>query len=284
MDIYNDLNGLKQRIAQARCAGHRVSFVPTMGGLHEGHLSLVRQGVEMSDLCVVSIYLNPTQFAVHEDLDDYPKPFEEDCQKLREVGADVLWAPSTDIMYPKGACTNIMMQGIGTPLEGEYRPHFFNGVATVVTKLLLQVMPDIAIFGEKDYQQIMVVKQLVRDFHIPVEIIPGATVRDENGLALASRNGYLNEDEYRIAIHLNKIMFQMREKLGDHRVGDQIAAIEDIESWAHSEILHHGFDRIDYCTIRDAHTLHPVTPQTIEARIFAAAWVGKTRLIDNISV
>lgn len=276
--IIDNLDELRQVIRDKKQANLTIGFVPTMGYLHEGHLSLVRQAKQEADISVASIFVNPTQFAPGEDFESYPRDTEADIAKMASVGVDFVWLPPAEIMYPENASTNIRMSNINEPLEGEFRPHFFHGVATVVLKLLLQVQPDIAIFGEKDYQQFLVVKRLVKDMSIPVKILGGALVRDENGLALSSRNAYLNDTDYEIALSLNRTLFAMKEKL--HQGED----IKNVEAWGMKALTEAGFSEVQYCAVRDAETLLPVTGHTKTKRIFAAALVGSTRLIDNIEV
>jgi pantoate--beta-alanine ligase len=255
----------------------RLAFVPTMGALHEGHLELVRQGLQQAETVIASIFVNPAQFAPHEDLDAYPRTLEEDVEKLKSVGCEAVWAPSLQEMYPHGMpTTTIDVGGVSKPLEGEFRPHFFGGVATVVAKLLNQVRPDVAMFGEKDWQQLQVVTQMVKDLDMGVEIMGVGIVRDENGLALSSRNAYLSKEEYKTACHLNRTLFSMAEKIKDGM------GIEEAESWGTQELQEAGFGKIDYCAVRDAHTLLPSDHGVL--RILAAAWCGKARLIDNVAV
>lgn len=274
MDIIHTLDELK--IWRKKYPA-RLAFVPTMGALHEGHLELVRQAHKRVDTVIASIFVNPAQFAPHEDLDAYPRTLDTDCEKLKATGCHAVWAPSLQEMYPHGMpTTTIAVGGVSEPLEGEFRPHFFSGVATVVSKLLHQVRPDIALFGEKDWQQLQVIKQMVRDLDMGIEIIGVPIVRDENGLALSSRNAYLNEKEYEIACHLNRILFSMAEKI---KQGEDIS---DCEVWGAAQIKEAGFHKVDYCAVRDAKTLQPSDQDPL--RILAAAWVGKARLIDNVAV
>lgn len=267
MNIIKTLSELhkfnEDRIEQSKT----LAFVPTMGALHEGHLSLVRQAQKNADQVIVSIFVNPTQFAPHEDFDAYPRTFDEDRAKLEEIGADAVWLPQVEDIYPNGQKSDIHINGVSEPLEGEHRPHFFDGVATVVKRLFDLVKPDIALFGEKDFQQLQVIKQLVFKFNLPINIIGSHIVRDENGLALSSRNAYLSKEEYKIAIQLNKIL---KEIISSSLTEDQ----------AKEKLLTVGFDKIDYCTARNAETFLPENPN----RILAAVWLGKTRLIDNMAI
>lgn len=254
-----------------------LGFVPTMGALHEGHIHLAEMALAECDRVLVSIFVNPKQFAPHEDLDKYPRTLEADIKKLEEIGVHAVYTPGIDDIYPDGFATKISVSKVTETLEGEFRPQFFDGVATVVAKLFMQVMPDKAFFGEKDYQQLQVIKKLVADLNMPIEIIGVPTVRDkDSGLALSSRNAYLNPEEIKIAQQLNRVLLTMADKI---EVGDNLT---DIEHWARAELLVRGFTKVDYCDIRDAHTLQ-IPRGNSEKRILAAAWIGTTRLIDNIA-
>src|SRR5262245_16668501 len=206
LPVVRDVPALRAAMRDWRRAGLSVGLVPTMGALHEGHLSLVRAAKQRCDRVVASLFVNPRQFAPHEDFERYPRNEIADAQMLADAGCDLLFAPERSVMYPDGFATNVIVADVSVPLEGEFRPHFFGGVATVVTKLLLQCLPDAAYFGEKDYQQLQVIKRLTRDLDIPVEIIGCPTVREHDGLAMSSRNAYLNSDERRIAGRLNVVM------------------------------------------------------------------------------
>lgn len=264
-------------LGQWRSSVNQTGLVPTMGALHDGHMALVKAAREQCESVIASIFVNPAQFAPGEDLDSYPRTFEEDVKKLKAAGCNALWAPDVDTMYPDGDSeSDIEPAAVALPLEGEIRPHFFKGVVNVVSRLFEKVKPDMAFFGEKDYQQLLVIRHMVADYNIPVKIVAVPTVRDDNGLALSSRNQYLSEREYGIAVHLNRILFAMAEKL---RQGH---AIPEVKAEALTELKRAGFDSIDYCVVRDAETLlhsahHPL-------RILAAVKVGKTRLIDNVPV
>ena len=270
MKQLNTISDLHTYVSQVRKEGQTVSFVPTMGALHEGHLSLVRAGLECADICIPYIFLNPKQFAPHEDLDAYPKTLEADLEKLRQANAPAVYLPRADEIYPDGFSTSVKVSGITEVLEGEFRPHFFEGVTTIVTKMLLQCLPDIALFGEKDYQQLLVIKQLARDLNIPTEIKGMPTARDENGLALSSRNAYLSKNQLKIAARLNKILAGMRPEEDDRETRKKLYVA--------------GFDKVDYCTIRDACTLQLPNANTKHRRALAAVWIGTTRLIDNMAV
>lgn len=277
LPVARDVPALRAAVAAWRKAGLKVGLVPTMGALHDGHLSLVRAAKERCDRVVASLFVNPRQFAPHEDFERYPRDETGDSRMLASAGCDLLFAPERAVMYPEGFATSVIVADVSVPLEGDFRPHFFGGVATVVTKLLLQCLPDAALFGEKDYQQLLVIKKLARDLDIPVEIIGCPTVREHDGLAMSSRNAYLNEDERRIAGRLNHIM---HDAIKAARNG---APIADAEAEGARHLIAAGFTVVDYVAIRHADTLAPVTDVS-NARILAAAWLGKTRLIDNMAV
>jgi pantoate--beta-alanine ligase len=273
-----DVPSLRNAIADWRKAGLRIGLVPTMGALHEGHLSLVRTAKEKCDRVVATLFVNPRQFAPHEDFERYPRDEAGDSAMLAGAGCDLLYAPERSVMYPEGFATNVIVSDVSTPLEGEFRPHFFGGVATVVTKLLLQALPDAAFFGEKDYQQLQVIKRMAHDLDIPAAIEGCPTVREYDGLAMSSRNAYLSADERRVAARLNHIMHDTIKAV---RAGEPVASAE-AEATRH--VIAAGFQSVDYIAIRDAETLAPITDLARPARILAAAWLGKTRLIDNMAV
>lgn len=278
LPVVRDVPSLRKEIAAWRASGLRVGLVPTMGALHEGHLSLVRAAKEKCDRVITTLFVNPRQFAPHEDFERYPRDEAGDSAMLATAGCDLLFAPDRSIMYPEGFATNVIVSDVSTPLEGEFRPHFFGGVATVVAKLLLQSLPDTAFFGEKDYQQLQVIKRMARDLDIPVTIEGCATVRESDGLAMSSRNAYLSADERRIAARLNAIMHDTIKAV---RAGGVIA---EAEAEAARHLLAAGFASVDYIAIRDADTLATINTLARPARILAAAWLGKTRLIDNMAV
>ncbi len=278
LPVVRDVPSLRNEVAAWRGAGLKVGLVPTMGALHEGHLSLVRTAKEKCDRVVTTLFVNPRQFAPHEDFERYPRDEAGDAAMLAGAGCDLLYAPERAVMYPEGFSTNVIVSDVSTPLEGEFRPHFFGGVATVVTKLLLQSLPDTAFFGEKDYQQLQVIKRMARDLDIPVAIEGCPTVRESDGLAMSSRNAYLTADERRAAARLNQIMHDAIKAV---RGGEPIAAAE---TEAARHVIAAGFASVDYVSIRDAESLAPITSLTRPARILAAAWLGKTRLIDNMAI
>lgn len=275
MKQLNNIAALRTFITAQRHAGKTIAFVPTMGALHDGHLALVKEGQRRADICLPYIFLNPTQFAEGEDLDSYPNTLDSDLKKLSTIHCDVVYTPQKSEIYPDNFNTSVSVGDITDVLEGEHRPHFFGGVTTIVCKMLMQCLPDIALFGEKDYQQLLTIQKMVQDLNIPVEIIGIPTVRDENGLALSSRNQYLNDEGYHIAIEMNKILAKMATRINN---GD---TVEDVEQWAKGALITAGFTKIDYCTIRDAKTLKQAVAGQ-DTRILAAAWINQTRLIDNI--
>ncbi|HRE45722.1 MAG TPA: pantoate--beta-alanine ligase [Terricaulis sp.] len=278
LSIVRTVAELREAVARARAGGAQIGFAPTMGALHEGHLSLIRAAKARCGFAVASLFVNPRQFAPHEDFDRYPRTEAADAALLESAGCDLLFAPEREAMYPPGFSTSVHVAEVSAPLEGEMRPHFFGGVATVVIKLLLQAQADAAFFGEKDYQQLLVVKRLARDLDIPTEIIGCPTLREEDGLALSSRNAYLSADERRIAGRLNLVL---HEAIKAAHAGEPIARAE---ADAAHRLLGAGFASVDYVAIRHAETLEPVTNLAAPARILAAAWLGKTRLIDNMAV
>lgn len=276
MKTLESIPALRAFVKDRRRENKTIAFVPTMGALHDGHLELVRQGLSRADICIPYIFLNPKQFAAHEDLASYPKTLDADLEKLRRVKASAVYLPRAEDIYPQSFATIVKPAGVALPLEGEHRPVMFDGVATVLTKMFLHCLPDIALFGEKDYQQLLVIKQFTRDLDIPVEIVGIPTVRDENGLALSSRNAYLTPEQYNIAIQLNKVL---------ERAADQVrsgVSIIEVESQARNLLIDKSFNKIDYVAVRDAQTLLTPTPDTQNLRILAACWLGKARLIDNL--
>ena len=269
---------LRDSIKGWRQAGETVGLVPTMGGLHEGHLALVRHSRAKTMRTCATLFVNPKQFGPNEDFDQYPRNEAEDVAKLEAEGCDLLFQPSGGEVYPPGHATQVQVGELGDILEGEFRPGFFTGVATVVTKLLLQALPDIAVFGEKDYQQLLVIRRMTRDLDIPVRIEAVPTVREADGLALSSRNAFLTEKEREIAPVLHGTLSQVAENVG--RGG---AATEQAE-WGRRQLERAGFEKVDYLSVRDAETLEEVSGASRPARVLAAAWLGRARLIDNVAV
>jgi pantoate--beta-alanine ligase len=277
--LVQTLPSLRRAIARWRAAGETVALVPTMGALHAGHLSLVRLAQRRADRVVVSIFVNPTQFAPHEDLSRYPRPFEADVAALSALGVDLLWAPSVAVMYPQGFAVNIVPEGPAkTGLDDAFRPNHFAGVATVVAKLLIQCQPDTAIFGQKDYQQLKVVTQMTRDLDLPVQIVGAPTLRERDGLAMSSRNAYLSPAQRRVAPTLHRVLKDCAKKIA---AGRPIAATL---AQGRKVITRSGF-RLDYLEARNAKTLQSVRSAKAEpVRLLVAARLGKTRLIDNVAV
>lgn len=280
LPVVRSIAALRETVSGWRRQGFTVGFVPTMGALHEGHLALVREAGRRTDRVVASIFVNPTQFAATEDLGTYPRQEAQDAGLLAGAGCALLFAPSVAEMYPADATTMIDVGGPAEGLEGDFRPQMFGGVALVVAKLLNQVQADVAVFGEKDWQQLMVVRRLVRDLDIPTEIVGSPTMRDGHGLALSSRNAYLSEPELEIARRLNGVLAEAGAAAATGRPTDAV------EHEARDALLAAGFDRIDYVALRRAGDLAPFESGRVDSpgRILAAAWLGRTRLIDNMAV
>ncbi len=281
------VKALRAIVAGWRKGGSRVALVPTMGALHAGHLELVRLARRHADKVVVSIFVNPAQFAPHEDLDRYPRTFDADLAALATIDCDLVWAPTVGEMYPSGHATRVVPAGAAEGLETDFRPHFFAGVATVCTKLFTQVAPDVAIYGEKDFQQLAVMRQIVRDLDLPMEIVGAPTVREADGLALSSRNRYLSEAERRIAPSMHAILQALAQSLGAEGARLTAAKADALAAEAAAKLTANGFGKIDYVAVRDAGTLAAIDKLKNGARqgplrILAAAWLGKTRLIDNV--
>lgn len=277
--IARTVKDLRRRIAGFRNAGESIALVPTMGALHDGHLKLVQTAKKKAQRAVVSIFVNPTQFGPNEDLARYPRDEAGDSKKLASVSTDLIWAPSPGEMYGENFATRIEVEGAAAGLEGAFRPHHFGGVATVCCKLFSQVTPDIAIFGEKDYQQLCVIRQMVRDLNLPLKIHGMATVREKDGLALSSRNAYLSDEERASAPALNAAIRKVAESVA--LGGRQSAAINT----ATKALERAGFGPIDYIAIADAETLGPWRHGSGRSgRVLAAAKLGATRLIDNVPI
>jgi pantoate--beta-alanine ligase len=269
---------IRRRVGAWRQAGDRIALVPTMGALHGGHLALVRAAKAEGDRAVVSIFLNPTQFGPSEDLATYPRTWEADLAALSRLGVDAVFAPNVTEMYPDGFATAVTVAGPGLALETDFRPQFLTGVTTVVSKLLIACMPDVAIFGEKDYQQLLVIRRMVADLGLPITIVGHPTVREADGLALSSRNIYLSPDERRVAPALHRALTDAAAAI---RAGMPVA---DAVAAARATLQAAGFT-VDYVELRNAETLAPVADLAGEPlRLLAAARLGTTRLIDNIGV
>ena len=276
--ILRSIADLRRQVAAWRAAGDTIGLVPTMGALHEGHLSLVRQSRSTCRRTIVSIFVNPTQFGPNEDFSRYPRDLPGDLAKLAAIGVDAVFAPEVAEMYPEGASTTVTVAGLTEGLDGPFRPGHFAGVATIVTKLLLQALPDAAFFGEKDYQQLQVVKRLARDLNVPVRIEPVPTFREADGLAMSSRNVYLSPVERAIAPTLNRVLREAAAALGRGEAAAPAVAR------ARAELAQAGFTKVDYVEAVDADTLKPVDHASGPVRVAGAAWLGTTRLIDNVAV
>ena len=268
-----------EELALARAAlRETVALVPTMGALHAGHMALIAEAKKRADNVIASIFVNPTQFGAGEDFGRYPRKEADDAKMLEEAGCDLLWAPSVDDMYPEGFATTVSVSGVSDRWEGEARPGHFDGVATVVAKLLLAVRPDIALFGEKDFQQLAVIQRMTADLNIPVEIVGVPTVRELDGLALSSRNVYLSSDERERAVALPNALKIARDAI---RAGTEVGlALQQ----AKQSLVDAGFLRIDYFALVDTATLEPLDESKNDMRLIAAAVIGTTRLIDNLTV
>jgi pantoate--beta-alanine ligase len=264
-------------LARAALPGN-VALVPTMGALHAGHMALVAEAKKRAESVVASIFVNPTQFGAGEDFGRYPRKEADDSKMLEEAGCDLLWTPSVEDIYPDGFATTVSVHGVSDRWEGEARPGHFDGVATIVAKLLLSVRPDVALFGEKDFQQLAVIRRMIMDLNIPVEIVGVPTVREADGLALSSRNAYLGPDEHQRAAALPNALKTARGAIrGGNAVG---AALQQ----AKQSLVDAGFLRIDYLVLVDAATLEPLDEPRGGMRLIAAAVIGSTRLIDNLAV
>ncbi|MBT3626910.1 MAG: pantoate--beta-alanine ligase [Rhodospirillaceae bacterium] len=277
-NIVRNVGALRAAVAEYRGSGERVALVPTMGALHGGHMALVDAARGAAERTIVSIFINPTQFAPTEDLASYPRSEAEDLRQLAEAGVDLVFMPAPDEVYGAGFATSVSVAGPGAGLESAARPHFFTGVATVVAKLLLQCLPDAAAFGEKDYQQLQVVRRLVRDLDIPCEILAIPTVREADGLACSSRNAYLTPAERAVAAGLYEILQAMAQRLATG--GAVITEIEDGMRCLEQA----GFDVIDYLALCDGESLVPLSELHDGARLLAAVRLGNTRLIDNVAL
>jgi pantoate--beta-alanine ligase len=261
-----------------RAGGKSLALVPTMGALHPGHLALIEEARRKADRVAATIFVNPLQFGANEDLDRYPRQEEKDAAMLAEAGCDLLWLPAAADMYPPGFATAVSVKGLSDRWEGEARPGHFDGVATVVAKLLCAVRPDIALFGEKDFQQLAVIRRMAQDLQLGVEVLGVETVRDLDGLALSSRNAYLSADERRRAVELPRALNEAAEQILSG------APVPEALEEAKNRLRAAGFSRIDYVALVNAMTLEPLDFPGGPMRLIAAAVIGKTRLIDNIAV
>jgi|AGTN01.1.fsa_nt_gi pantoate--beta-alanine ligase len=278
LDIVRAAGDLRARVRYWRDQGLSVAMVPTMGALHEGHLTLVRTALELADRVVVSIFVNPTQFGPNEDFSRYPRREAEDAEALDGAGCHLLYLPTGEEMYPAGFATTITVKGVSQPLEGAFRPGHFDGVATVVSKLLLQALPDLALFGEKDWQQLAVIRRMARDLNLPVEIVGVPTVREADGLARSSRNAYLSAAEREVAPALHRALQAVAAGLAEGGTAEELC------HRAAADLLAAGFAGVDYIDLRDGETMARMTRLDRPGRILAAARLGNTRLIDNIGV
>lgn len=279
MDILHRIEDVRTLARQWRTERLRIGFVPTMGNLHQGHLQLVEAAQAEADRVVVSIFVNPTQFGVGEDFDSYPRTLDEDCAKLRSLGVGAVFAPSVAAMYPEGAQlrTRVSVPELSDTLCAALRPGHFDGVATVVSKLFHIVEPDVAAFGKKDYQQLLVIKRMVGDLNMPVRILPVETLREASGLAMSSRNNYLTVEEKAQAVVLQQTLLAASERL---QQGEPFAAVE---VWGQERLNMSGF-RTDYFSVRrQADLMEPATGDQ-DLVVLAAAWLGKARLIDNVEL
>lgn len=275
----DSLSSLRSAVADARAAGKRIGCVPTMGALHEGHLSLMRAALEETDYVVVTIFVNPTQFGPNEDFDRYPRQLEKDLDACRALGVHCVFHPEVATMYPEGDATVVEVQGLSSILEGEHRPGHFRGVTTVVTKLFHAVQPDVAFFGQKDYQQQLILRRMVRDLLMPIEMRTCPTVRDPDGLALSSRNAYLSNQERQIALHLSRALFGAKEAIESGQ-----RTVQATEEWLVQVLSSVSGLKLDYAVIRDAETLGSPTNASHQLVGLVAARVGTTRLIDNVLI
>lgn len=278
VQIIRQLSALRERTRLIRESGKTIALVPTMGALHDGHLALVELAKRHADHVIVSIFINPRQFGPNEDLEKYPRSEEADAARLAEAGVTALWMPPVSEIYPEGFATSVNVAGLGDILCGAARPGHFEGVATVVAKLLNQVRPDIAIFGEKDWQQLAIIRRMARDLDMEVEIIGMPIVRDKDGLALSSRNAYLSPTERKAALALPRATKDAAVAIG--KGADIPAALASAEA----QLLAAGFSEVDYFALVDAATLQPLAALDREGRLLAAARIGSTRLIDNVPV
>jgi len=277
--VVRTIAALRRSVLQWKEAGEQIALVPTMGALHAGHLALVRAAEGNAQRVIVSIFVNPAQFSPEEDLTSYPRDFAADRATLKRMAVDLVWAPDNAVMYPAGFATRVVPSGPAcVGLEDKFRPHFFTGVATVVTKLLVQCSPEFAVFGEKDYQQLKVVSRLANDLDLPTRIAAVPTVREKDGLALSSRNAYLSQSERAQAPVLYRVLKESAARIADGEVLPRV--LKD----GAAAIGAAGF-RLDYLDARDDETLRPVSAaKQAPLRLLVAAWLGKTRLIDNVAV
>ena len=270
------VSDLRQTVGEWRRGGETIALVPTMGGLHAGHLALVEEARRRCRRTIVSIFVNPTQFSADEDFDSYPRDMSRDRDMLERLAVDLLYVPTASDMYPDGFSTEVRVTGLTDGLCAVQRPHHFPGVATVVAKLLTQCRPHMALFGEKDYQQLLVIRRLARDLDLGVEIVGVPTVRESDGLAMSSRNEALTPEARATAGRLYSLLRQVGERIS---AGEAVAGAL---AWGRDELISSGFDAVDYFELRHAETLTPLEQATAPARLLAAVHVDGVRLIDNI--
>ncbi|MCP4395244.1 MAG: pantoate--beta-alanine ligase [Alphaproteobacteria bacterium] len=276
--VIDTIEDIREQVKEWRAAGKTVALVPTMGALHKGHLSLVDFAKIHADKIVVSIFVNPTQFGPNEDLDAYPRQEKQDVEKLSQKNVDVAFIPSVDEMYDATALTEVSVGKITEVLCGAFRPTHFTGVTTIVSKIFMVVTPDVAVFGEKDFQQLQVIKKMTNDLKIPVDVVGAPLLREADGLAISSRNVYLTADQRHIAGKLNQVL---KKIITDVKNGGNI---ESLCQWGEGRLHELGFDSVDYLEIRDEERLSLVKNTEKPCRIFAAAKIGDTRLIDNMAI
>lgn len=278
MQIIREVEQLTAGLIALRAGGKSLALVPTMGALHSGHLKLIADARRVADRVVATIFVNPLQFGANEDLDRYPRQEEKDAAMLEEAGCDLLWLPQPQEIYPAGFATTVSVKGVSDRWEGEARPGHFDGVATVVAKLLCAIRPDIALFGEKDFQQLAVIRRMTQDLQLGVEILGVPTVRDEDGLALSSRNAYLSAEERGKAAELPRALNEAAERIS---AGNSVT---EVLATTKARLEAVGFSPIDYVALVNAMTLEPLEQAGGPMRLIAAAKIGRTRLIDNIAV
>ena len=278
MQIIREVGQLTAALVSLRARGKSLALVPTMGALHAGHLKLITEGRRVADCVAATIFVNPLQFGANEDLDRYPRQEGKDAGMLEEAGCDLLWLPQPQEIYPAGFATTVSVKGVSDRWEGEARPGHFDGVATVVAKLLCAIRPDIALFGEKDFQQLAVIRRMTQDLQLGVEILGVPTVRDEDGLALSSRNAYLSAEERGKAAELPRALNEAAERIS---AGNSVT---EVLATTKARLEAVGFSPIDYVALVNAMTLEPLEQAGGPMRLIAAAKIGRTRLIDNIAV
>ena len=277
MQIVRSREELASAVAELKRQG-TLALVPTMGALHAGHMALVAEAKRRADRVAATIFVNPLQFGAGEDLDRYPRQEQQDARMLAQAGCDLLWIPAVEEIYPDGFATTVRVSGVSERWEGEIRPGHFDGVATVVAKLFIAVRPDTAVFGQKDFQQLAVIRRMVADLGLPVHVIAAPTVREPDGLALSSRNAYLSPEERQSALALPRALSGAQQAI---RSG---ASVAGTLAEARAMLAAAGFSRVDYVALVDADTLQPLDAQSPSMRLLAAAVIGSTRLIDNLPV